>query len=159
MVRPGTESCQWLPPALWNYYLLVSLQHLAPWGSFLLVTQTSLSCASEEFLLFLRIIITMTCIRFLKYWLSWGQERKSVFWHTQCLRCSCVCGQHDRVLRHVSIPHWCFRRAVRSNIGSPLYAPRPTTFSSLFTKTIGFLTEHTHNLSGAAAPAALVHIV
>lgn len=79
-----------------------------------------------------------------------GQERRSV---------SCVCGQQDRVLRRVSIPHWCFRRAVGSNIGFPLYAPRPTTFSPLFTKTVGFLTEHTHNLSGSAATAALVHIV
>lgn len=69
-IMPLTSSC-----TLWNYYLLISLQLLAPWASFLLVTQTSFSCASEEFLLFFRIIFTMTCIHFLKYWTSgakWG---------------------------------------------------------------------------------------
>lgn len=70
-----------------------------------------------------------------------------------------ICGQQDGILRRVSIPHWSFRRAVGSNIGFPLCAPWLTTFSPLFTKTTGFLTQHTHNLPGAAATAALVHIV
>lgn len=68
-----------------------------------------------------------------------------------------ICGQQNDILRRVSIPHCCFRRAVGSNIGFPLCAPRLTSFSPLFTKTTGFLTQHTHNLPGTAATAALVH--
>ena len=56
----------------------------------------------------------------------------------------------------MSIPHLCFRRAVGSNIRFPLCAAQLTTFSPLFTKTTGFLTQHTHNLPGAAATASLV---
>lgn len=159
------ESCQRLSDFLrtpWNYYLLVSSQHLAPWASFLPVTQTSFSCASDEFLLFFRIIFTMTCIHFLKYWTlgaKWGgQGRRSVSWRTQSLCCSCVfaaiCEQKDGILRHVSIPSWCFRRAVQEQYWIHFLYPSP-----IFTKTISFLTQHTHNLPGSAVTAALVHIV
>lgn len=89
-IMPVTSSC-----TLWNYYLLISLQHLAPWASFLLVTQTSFSCASEEFLLFFRIIFTMTCIHFLKYWTSgakWGAGKKvSVLEHSEFMLQLCIC--------------------------------------------------------------------
>lgn len=69
---------------------------LGPWASFLLVTQTSFSCASDEFLLFFRIIFTMTCIHFLKYWTlgaKWGGAGKkdSVLAHSEFMLQLCIC--------------------------------------------------------------------